>query len=51
VNEKLTEALKSISDYIKNKKPKTDQEAKHMLNVISIIASETLLDETAKETA
>lgn len=50
MNAKLTAALKSIADYIKNKKPKTLAEAEHMLAVISVIASETL-DEAAKEAA
>lgn len=50
MNAKLTAALKSIADYINNKKPKTFAEAKHMLAVVSVIASETL-DEAAKEAA
>jgi hypothetical protein len=45
-NEKLAAALKSIAEYIKKKSPETLAEAEHMLNLISVIASETL-DEAA----
>ena len=36
------EALKSITAYINNKTPKDLAEAKHMLNLIDVIASETV---------
>lgn len=35
-------ALKGILDYIEKKNPKTLAEAAHMLDVISVIAAETL---------
>lgn len=41
---KALEALKSIAGYIEKKKPKTLEEAKHMLAVISVIASETVAE-------
>jgi hypothetical protein len=41
-NEKMAGALKSIADYIRKKSPTTLGEAEHMLNLISVIANETL---------
>ena len=53
-NVKLTAALKSIAEYIENMNklgsPKTLPAAKHMLAMISVIASETI-DEIRKEAA
>lgn len=43
-NKKLAEALKSISVYIERKKPKSLEEAKHMLALISVIAGESLAE-------
>lgn len=43
-------ALKGILEYIEKKKPKTYAEAVHMLDVIGVIAGETL-NETKKEAA
>ena len=39
---KLKAALKGILEYVEKKKPTTLVEAKHMLALISVIASETL---------
>jgi len=47
--EKMATALKAIAAYIRDKKPETLDEAKHMLAVISVISEETI-DET-KEAA
>lgn len=44
MNKKLVEALKSIATYIENKKPTTLEEAKHMLALIGVIASESLAE-------
>lgn len=49
---KLKTALKSIHSYIEGKKPATLDEAKHMLALIDVIASETLAEtKTAKSAA
>jgi hypothetical protein len=47
--ENLTKAMESISIYIEKVKPKTLEQAEHMLALISVIASETLneTEETA----
>lgn len=42
MTKKLEEALKSIKAYVEAKTPATLEEAKHMLALISVIASETL---------
>ena len=39
------DALKTIARYIEVKKPKTLAEAEHMLDLISVMADETILDE------
>lgn len=40
--EKLTKAMESIAEYIEKVKPKTLDQANHMLALISVLASETL---------
>ena len=42
---KPIDALKTIARYIEAKKPKTLAEAEHMLDLISVMADETVLDE------
>ena len=42
------DALKTIARY---KKPKTLAEAEHMLDLISVMADETILDEDAAESS
>ena len=42
MNEKMIKALRGILAYTNKKTPKTLAEAKAMLDVISVIASETL---------
>ena len=42
---KSIDALKTIARYVEAKKPKTLAEAEHMLDLISVIADETVLDE------
>ena len=44
---KPIDALKTIARYIEAKKPKTLAEAEHMLDLISVMADETILDEDA----
>ena len=46
---KPVDALKTIARYIEAKKPKTLAEAEHMLDLISVMADETILDEDAAE--
>lgn len=41
---KAVEALKSIVAYIEKKKPKTLAEAEHMLALVGVIASESILE-------
>ena len=41
------DALKTIARYIEAKKPKTLAEAEHMLDLISVMADETILHEDA----
>ena len=43
------DALKTIARYIEAKKPKTLAEAEHMLDLISVMADETILDEDVAE--
>jgi hypothetical protein len=45
------DALKTIARYIEAKKPKTLAEAEHMLDLISVMADETILDEDAAESS
>jgi hypothetical protein len=40
--EKLAAALKRIAEYIEGKQPKTLEEAKHMLALIGVMATESL---------
>ena len=42
---KSIDALKTIARYVEAKKPKTLAEAEHMLDLISVIADEAVLDE------
>jgi hypothetical protein len=44
-------SLKTIARYIEAKKPKTLAEAEHMLDLISVMADETILDEGAAESS
>jgi hypothetical protein len=46
---KPIDALKTIARYVEAKKPKTLAEAEHMLDLISVMADETILDEDAAE--
>lgn len=39
---RLREALATIGTYVDKKKPKTLEEANHMLDVVSVIAVETV---------
>jgi hypothetical protein len=39
------DALKTIARYVEAKKPKTLAEAEHMLDLIGVMADETILDE------
>jgi predicted RNA-binding protein associated with RNAse of E/G family len=48
---KPIDALKTIARYVEAKKPKTLAEAEHMLDVISVMADETILDEDAVESS
>ena len=48
---KPIDALKTIPRYVETKKPKTLAEAEHMLDVISVMADETILDEDAAESS
>ena len=48
---KPIDALKTIARYVETKKPKTLAEAEHMLDVISVMADETILDEDAAESS
>ena len=48
---KPIDALKTIARYVEAKKPKTLAEAEHMLDVISVMADETILDEDAAESS
>jgi hypothetical protein len=48
---KPIDALKTIARYIEAKKPKTLAEAEHMLDLISVMADETILDEGAAESS
>jgi hypothetical protein len=42
---KPIDALKTIARYVEAKKPKTLAEAEHMLDLISVMADETILHE------
>ena len=46
---KPIDALKTIARYVEAKKPKTLAEAEHMLDLISVIADETILDAEVAE--
>jgi hypothetical protein len=48
---KPIDALKTIARYVEAKKPKTLAEAEHMLELISVMADETVLDEDAAESS
>jgi hypothetical protein len=48
---KPIDALKTIARYVAAKKPRTLAEAEHMLDVISVTADETILDEDAAESS
>jgi hypothetical protein len=48
---KPIDALKTIARYVEAKKPKTLAEAEHMLDVISVMADETILHEDAAESS
>jgi hypothetical protein len=48
---KPIDALKTIARYIEAKKPKTLAEAEHMLDLISVMADETIRDEGAAESS
>jgi hypothetical protein len=48
---KPIDALKTIARYIEAKKPKTLAEAEHMLDLISVMADETILDEGAAQSS
>jgi hypothetical protein len=49
--QKLKAALAGILEYTEKKRPETLAEAKHMLAVVSVIASETLAEAAAAEKA
>ncbi len=42
--EKLKNALVGIAEYVEKKKPTTLAEAEHMLTLIGVIATETLIE-------
>ena len=46
---KPIDALKTIARYVEARKPKTLAEAEHMLDLISVMADETIPDEDAAE--
>jgi hypothetical protein len=48
---KPIDALKTIARYVEAKKPKTLAEAEHMLDLISGMADETILDQDAAESS
>ena len=48
---KPIDALKTIARYVEAKKPKTLAEAEHMLDLISVMADETILDEDAAKSS
>jgi len=48
---KPIDALKTIARYVEATKPKTLAEAEHMLDLISVMADETILDEDAAESS
>ena len=48
---KSIDALKTIARYVEAKKPKTLAEAEHMLDLLSVMADETILDEDAAESS
>jgi hypothetical protein len=48
---KPIDALKTIARYVEAKKPKTLAEAGHMLELVSVMADETVLDEDAAESS
>ena len=48
---KPIDALKTIARYIEAKKPKTLAEAERMLDLISVMADETILDEGAAKSS
>ena len=45
---KPIDSLKTIARYIEAKKPKTLDEAEHMLDLISVMADETILMRTRR---
>jgi hypothetical protein len=48
---KPIDALKTIARYVEARKPKTLAEAEHMLDLISVMADETIFDEDAAESS
>ena len=48
---KPIDALKTIARYVEAKKPKTLAEAEHMLDLISVMADETIFHEDAAESS
>jgi len=46
---KLLRALQAIKDYTTEKQPKTAEEARHMLALVSVIATETIAEHDAHE--
>jgi hypothetical protein len=48
---KPIDALKTIARYIEAKKPKALAEAEYMLDLISVLADETILGEDAAESS
>ena len=48
---KPIDALKTVARYVEARKPKTLAEAEHMLDLISVMADETILDEGVAESS
>jgi hypothetical protein len=48
---KPIDALKTIARYVEAKKPKTLAEAEHMLDLISVMADETIFHEDTAESS
>jgi hypothetical protein len=48
---KPIDVLKTIARYAAAKRPRTLAEAEHMLDMISVMADETILDEDAAESS
>ena len=49
MTQKLIEALENIKTYTDRNKPETLAKAQHMLNLINVVASETLADHKADQ--